>query len=383
MKKRLSIRAIPLFVAVLAAIMHFPVSVQSATLEVGTGKPYATIQSAIADAHSRDTVLVDDGKYIENINFLGKAITVKSVNGAIKTIIDGNLNGTVVTFSSSEGSNSVLDGFLLTNAKRTAVSSFLNGGGIYCYSASPSIKNCIIDGNQPDYGGGIYCELSSPLIVNCTITNNWAMSAGGGIFLKSSSPSISKCIISHNGSSGGAGLSLLMSSPSITNCFIVRNGTNYSFGGGISCHNSSPKITNCTISDNSVSTMPSGFEVGGGMYCDDASSPTVLNSIFWGNVAKNEIDLSEDSSINITYSDIEGGWEGSGNIDADPLYIYSNDNVPDYHLTDSSPCIDKGTSEGAPADDIDNDPRPQGAGFDMGADEVKVILKDSDGDGPG
>jgi hypothetical protein len=125
--------------------------------------------------------------------------------------------------------------------------------------------------------------------------------------------------------------------------------------------------------------MPSGFEQGGGIYCFDASSPIVLNSIVWGNVAKNEIYLSENSSINITYSDIEGGWDGNGNIDADPLYVNSIDSVPDYHLTASSPGIDTGTSEGAPTDDIDDDPRPQGIGFDIGADEV--ILKDSDGDG--
>lgn len=154
MKRRLSIKAMPLFIAVLAAIMHFPVSAQGATLEVGTGKPYATIQSAIADANSGDTVLVDDGKYIENINFLGKAITVKSLNGAIKTSIAGNLNGTVVTFESSEGPNSVLDGFSISQwEKPTGSYSVLNGGGIYCYSASPSVINCIIVDNYSDWGG--------------------------------------------------------------------------------------------------------------------------------------------------------------------------------------------------------------------------------------
>ena len=69
----------------------------------------SAIQSAVSDATNGDTVLVYDGSYIENINFLGKAISVKSVNGANNTIIDGNENGHVVTFNNNEGLDSVLE----------------------------------------------------------------------------------------------------------------------------------------------------------------------------------------------------------------------------------------------------------------------------------
>ena len=109
-----------LFISV-CLMAGFSSVVYSATLEVGAGKSYSTIQSAIIEAGTGDTVLVNDGTYIENINFLGKAITLKSVNGAIKTIIDGGRNGTVVTINySSEEGTSILDGFRLTNADRTS-----------------------------------------------------------------------------------------------------------------------------------------------------------------------------------------------------------------------------------------------------------------------
>jgi hypothetical protein len=99
---------------------------------------------------------------------------------------------------------------------------------------------------------------------------------------------------------------------------------------------------------------------------------TVKNTILWGNTASagKEIYLESSSTITVTYSDVEGGWPG--NINADPLFV----GVGDYHLTSGSPCIDAGTSDGAPAYDINGDGRPFGAGYDMGAYEYK---DDNDG----
>lgn len=100
------------------------VTAYGATLEVGpSGYPYTSIRAAITAANTGDTVLVHDGTYVENINFSGKAITVRSANGAAGTIIDGNASGSVVTFNSGEGSGSILDGFTIRNGSG-------NGGGI-------------------------------------------------------------------------------------------------------------------------------------------------------------------------------------------------------------------------------------------------------------
>ena len=127
-------------------IVFFTAIADAATLEVGEGKPYTSIQAAITDAVAGDTVLVYDGTYVEQINYMGKAITVRSVNGATGTIIDGNAGGTVVTLINGEGSGSVLDGFTITNG---------NNGGIYCYTSSPTITNSTITGNSAiSYAGG-------------------------------------------------------------------------------------------------------------------------------------------------------------------------------------------------------------------------------------
>ncbi|HRU55578.1 MAG TPA: right-handed parallel beta-helix repeat-containing protein, partial [Candidatus Sumerlaeia bacterium] len=90
------------------------------------------------------------------------------------------------------------------------------------------------------------------------------------------------------------------------------------------------------------------------------------NCIAWGN---NNTDI-ENSGGDVKYSCFGGGSSGEGNIDADPMFVNVSGNNPTLwvlRLKQSSPCIDAGTSEGAPGDDILGVTRPQGSGYDMGA----------------
>ena len=75
------------------------------------GVQIPTLQAGIDSAASGDTVLVAAGTYVENINFMGKAIAVKSESGPSVTVIDGNGANSVVTFATSEGASSELTGF--------------------------------------------------------------------------------------------------------------------------------------------------------------------------------------------------------------------------------------------------------------------------------
>ena len=279
----------------------------------------STIQDAIDAASPGNTILISQGIYRENIDFMGKDVTVHGVDGPIKTIIDGDRVGSVVAFTSGETEEAVLDGFTLRNGSGTFIilAPFI-GFGSYV-------------------GGGIYLENSSPTITNCMITNNYAY-LGGGLYLRGSSPTITNSMIVRNRATG------------------LAHG-----GGGLYLEDSSPTITHCTVGSNFAG------QYGGAIFCDNAS-PRITNSILWGNSAiyGSEIHVYSGSPA-VTYSDVEGGWSGEGNIDANPAFA----GAVTFHLGPGSPCIDSGTDAGVNTD-MDGQRRPWGAGFDMGADEFST-----------
>jgi hypothetical protein len=289
------------------------------------------------------------------------------------------------------------------------------GGGIYSSRGSPVISSCIIFENRAGrggYGAGISIGSGSPVIRECIVSGNVARgiymgspmyrgyffsgnriynkgsgspviadageeilsAGGGGIYVGDGSPLISDCVVFDNknigdGSFGGGGIYIGNGNGSITNCIVFRNTIcpliGSGRGGGIRC--SCCTITNCTITQNSFDNAPSEWVYGAGVSCSPAAQ--IVNTIVWNNSV--EVEEVEGFPV-IKYSDIKGGYSGEGNIDTDPLFADpENDN---YHLRAGSPCINTGTSEGAPATDIDGTPRPQGAGFDMGAYEVKAFV---------
>ena len=329
-------------------IACFLSSFLSATI-INVPADYGTIQLGINAAANGDTVLVQPGTYVENINYFGKLITVSSLYLTTRdttyissTIIDGNSSSRVVTFFNSEDFNAVLYGFTITNGSAT------NGGGISCFESSPSLQNVIISGNSATNGGGVYCYSSSPSLQNVTISGNSA-DDGGGIFCYwYSSPSLQNVTITGNSADDGGGINCgLYSIPSLQNVTISGNSAT-SGGGGIYSYDSSPSLENVTIFGNSA------VNNGGGIYCNN-SYPSLINSILW-NDSPQEIYITS-GSVTATYSDIQGGWTGTGNIDSDPLFADSANG--DYHLQPTSPCIDAGD----PASLLD----PDGTIVDMGA----------------
>jgi predicted outer membrane repeat protein len=235
--------------------------------ETGNGseaKPFATIQHGIDVAKDDYTVLVHPGTYVENINFNGKNIIVKSTDGAEKTVIDGNQNGTVVTAKSEETAKAVLEGFTITKG---------SASGIYLGKFStPTLKNLIVENNQANSGGGIVITSNTvwnrgsqlTTLENVVIRNNTATKSGGGLHNYLAAFNYKGGEISGNKAPEGAGAYLIY-------------GSGY-YGGR-------NKFTNVTFKDN-VATGN-----GGGLYVYSTHNPDHLyvdlsNIAITGNTAK-------------------------------------------------------------------------------------------------
>jgi len=388
-------------------------------IQDGSGD-YTTIQTAIDVAAECCVILVHPGTYTENINYNGKNIMVASLffttndtSYISNTIIDGNQNGNVVKFVNGESSTTVLTGFKIINGNATTsvTHPYYNGGGILCSDhSSPNISNVMIIGNSAHYGGGIFChDHSSPNISNVTITGNSANYNGGGIcFSWYSSPNLENVTIAGNSASeSGGGIVCTYSSPNISNVTVTDNTAGYEGGGIYFGYTSSPSLLNATITGNNANYRGGGIFCcnnsllsllnvtiignnaywGGSGICCYNSNPTLCNSILWNN----NIYIyghPPTGSVTTSYSNIQGGWAGTGNIDSDPLFIDANNG--NYHLSSGSPCINAGTPDttglNLPDYDLDGNPRIVNGIIDMGTYEyqgglaytnIKVFLEGS------
>ncbi len=351
---------------------------------------YCRIQDCIDAAVNADECIVPPGTYFETINFLGKAITLRSSHGPASTIIDAagvadDDNGvSVVTCISGETATTVLNGFTITGGKTgTNNSTEKTGSGMFNDGTSPTVTNCIFAGNVADEGGGMRNSNSaSPTVTNSTFGNNTATRGGGMHNRDFSSPTVTNCLFYENdgGIYGGAMLNIAFSSPTITkcmyrgntagsggglgnfdssnpviaNCLFSGNMASRGSGGAIGNYDSSPNVINCTLSNNTASIRGGG---GGGIRNIDNSNPKLTNCILRRN-SPNEIINAASSTPTIAYCNIEGsggsttwdtllGADGGGNIDVDPLFIdpLGLDGIvgtddDDIRLSLLSPCID-------------------------------------------
>ncbi len=296
-----------------------------------------------------------------------------------KTYIDGNnsVRCMEITYYC------VIDGFYFRNGDTSD-----NGGAVYIESDpiecqfSPdlhvTVRNCHFSNNTADiHGGAIYDLRSSAKIEDCTFLNNTA-SQGGAIKQWQTSSTISRCIFDGNtstsagGFGGGAILGDYQVYGSITNSLFVNNAS-ASNGGAISYHQGWPTIKNTTFADNSAA-----YE-GGAIY-NNTAAPTLKNCILYDDTPNEIANFYSSPESVVTYSCVQGGYTGAGNITSNPLFRDAAGN--DYHLAWNSPCIDEGTNSSAPSDDLDGNPRPLDgdndgtATTDMGAYEKEYARVD-------
>lgn len=383
----------------------FFTTVSFATI-INVPEEYSTIQAGINATTIGDTVLVQHGTYTENINFNGKNIVVGSLflttgdtSHISRTIIDGNQNGSVVTFENGENLNTILCGFTITNGYNN------HGGGIRCFDSSPCICHNIITVNQAYQGGGIKCSNSNSRIDHNRISwnSNWAgqISAGGGIYVWESDLIISENEFASNTSDRHGGAIHVERSNSLIINNIITGNSSGNIGGGICCYVASTgNIVNNLIFNN---TAPVGggiylnevpFQIvnnticfntatdGGGIMCINNALMEIVNTILWDNAADSsgsQIFLSS-SHADFHYCDIQGGAIGfhisgdatytyENNLETDPMFLNSGEHP--YSLLTGSECINAGVPDtcglNLPENDLAGNSRIIGGRIDIGA----------------
>jgi len=325
-----------------------------------TGVDYTTIQAAINAALAGDTIIVCPWTYVENIEFDGKDITVRSIDISdptivAATIIDGRGSGSVVRFY--RGDTSILGGFTIRNGNA------YSGGGIDVIESSPTIVGNTITGNTADGGGGIsVVYYSDPTITGNTIEANQADN-GGGIYVDGSSPTLTGNTITGNDAVYGGGIHIYYySDPTIIGNTITGNTADG--GGGISVTNNSfPIISENTINDNDAAGS------GGGIYVTNNSFPIISeNTIndndaagFGGGIYLHGSDSTiEDNTINDNTADYGGGIHVYGYSDPTIEDNIINDNTASSNgggiyvgnNSDLLPAIGRPTGWGSGRDDI-------------------------------
>jgi beta propeller repeat protein len=254
------------------ASLDFAYSVAAGPVEnLTTGLHYDYIQHAIDAASAGDAIVVQPGIYNEKLRFKGKSVTVQSTDPqdpAVRaaTVLAGT--GQCVTFMDDETADCSLAGFTIA-------------GGSF----------------------GVVCSGASPTISDCTIVDQTA--AGVKVWNKGN-PTFRRCEIAGNGR--GVEMwakrdkrTVLQNAGTFRNCLVVGSRDAGFYGGN-------PILENCTIADNT----------GAGV---DVYSAQITNSIIYfnhGDAANLKI---ENAKSPVTYSDIQGGRAGTGNIDHDPLFV--------------------------------------------------------------
>jgi hypothetical protein len=301
-----------------------------------------------------------------------------------ETVFSGNIG---VTQSAADNSLHVLktgyvsfsaqlDGVTITagNADNRLGPGSGEGGGMTITKGSPTLRNVTLIRNAASSGAGIMARPgSAPTLIDCSILGNTASGDGGGMFNDSASPTLVNCIVAGNAVGyGGAGL--------------YNDGANFVEGP------SNPTLINCTFTGN-ANTLG-----GGSAFYDYYAGSTVKNSILWGNTSPNGSPIVHlNASTVVTHSDVQGGYTGAGNIDADPAFVRNpgkgadnlwgtaDDDYGDLRLQLISACVDSGNNAAVPVGittDIAGDPRifdfpgsnDPGAIVDMGAFELGMRL---------
>lgn len=306
--------------------------------------------------------------------------------------------------------SSVLDGFYFSNN---------DAESIVNYTASPTIRNCVFDGNdavgvrngyrsapliegcvfKKNHATAIYNEGSSPEIVasqfldnhskdqggaiysgggmtklsGSEFLNNSSEQAGGAIFLLGATGIVTRCTFDNNAAGHGGAIKAWFGTLAMDNS-LLRGNTTTEDGGALFLENAASTLRNCTIAGNQAGRAP------GGGILQRGGSLDIANSILWNNQASyNPADVegrqvtAQSGTTQIAYSSVQGlnSFAGNNNTSFDPLFV--NAEAGDFHLDLASPLINAGNNGLATASptDLDGFARTNLVTVDLGVYESK------------
>jgi hypothetical protein len=344
------------------------------TLSVGVGATYATIGAAVSAASNGDTILVVAGTYTGagnyNIN-VTKSISIRSVSGTSVTTIDmtGASAGNLINAFTVSGDATVdILGFTIKNGYGH------NGGGIAVTGGTVTITQCVFTGNTAMMAGGALYVYANPTANVTVLQSQFINNTAGNLANSGFGGAIEVLAV------GGTSTSETLT---VVNSTFTGNTATYD-GGAIDISGPSATVPTVTVTNSSFSTNAANGLVSSalsgtipapatghqpGVIDSNLGSVTVTNSILYGDSTTVEYSTLNDpatsggGSVTITYSNIQGGFSGTGNINFNPQYV--NGPGGDLRLQYDSPAIQAGTTTGEPSVDLLGNPRAAHA--DMGS----------------
>ena len=311
------------------------------------GAPCKMIGYAVEQASMDDVIQVAGGTYVENVKLLnGIPLTIRGgyandagiwlADGDVPTIIDGNSVDSTIEIRN--GTDSVIENLTVTGGQGLEDPTFGNGcGGFKIQNSDVTISRVSVLDNSAGSGeGGGVCAAGDDgqmtlLVEESIISGNRASGTGGAFSLFNTKTTIINSLITDNASGSN-----------VANVMLVYM-------------NDDVTIMNSTVADNN----PTGDQA----IHLFSGKVAVVNSIFVNNALNFQADPPCSTCFDISYSLVQGGAGGTGNIDAPPRFV--DPLTGDYRLMKDSPAIDAGTPVGAPTTDLDGNPRDMMP--DMGA----------------
>ena len=291
----------------------------------------------------------------------------------------GNLSSTAdnlfhIVTAENDAFGSSLRGFTFTGGNADG-GTVTGGGAILAFNNSfLQVADCDFSGNLGIDGGAIYInQIGGVLLKRCTFTDNFATDDGGAIAAVGAGAALGmvNCVFLRNTARNrGGAIVFFRSAPgldavgtaTVTNCVFARNAAGgrggavfvrrgIDFGGGVTSPGSAAFFYQCTFFKNESRTE------GGAIFADTTFPiPAVVevnNCILWNNAAPLAPQYGGGGPA--LFSNIQGGYPGTGNINSDPLFV--NPGADDYRLQLGSPSIDTGNDSLVPPDflDVDDD----------------------------